>query len=78
MDSFHNRIRYELLEDNSIENLNHARLLVTQWSRRYNDFPSAFLTGLPQPKKVCGTVETRKHDQHLNEVNLILKPRQCQ
>ena len=37
VESFHNRMRDELLEDNCIENLAHARLLVTQWSHRYNE-----------------------------------------
>ena len=35
---FHNWMRDELLVDNNIENLEHFRLLVAQWSRRYNNF----------------------------------------
>lgn len=38
VESFHNRMRDEFLENNSIENLQHARLFVAQWSRRHNDF----------------------------------------
>ncbi|QCX47074.1 transposase [Arcanobacterium haemolyticum] len=51
VESFHNRMRDELLEDNSIENLEHARMLVAQWSRRYNDFhPHSSLSYL-SPRK---------------------------
>ena len=68
-------MRHELLEDNSIENLEHARLLVDLWSRRYNDFhPHSSLGYLTET--ICATMETRKHGQHLNHVDLILRPLQ--
>ncbi|MGV3154647.1 integrase core domain-containing protein [Corynebacterium sp. 32222D000AT] len=35
VESFHHRIRNELLEDNSIDNLDHARMLVPLWPRHY-------------------------------------------
>lgn len=38
VESFHNRMRDELLEDNNIENLDYAQRLVAQWSQRYNKF----------------------------------------
>ena len=36
-ESFHNRMRDELFEENRIENIEHARRLVTAWSHRYNN-----------------------------------------
>ena len=37
MESLHNRMRDELLEDNMFEDLDHARALISAWSRRYNE-----------------------------------------
>lgn len=37
MESLHNRMRDELLEDNMFEDLDHARTLIAAWSRRYNE-----------------------------------------
>ena len=37
MESLHNRMRNELLEDNMFEDLNHARALIGAWSHRYNE-----------------------------------------
>ncbi len=37
VESLHNRMRDELLEDNMFEDLNHARALIGAWSRRYNE-----------------------------------------
>lgn len=37
VESLHNRMRDELLEDNMFEDLSHARALITAWSRRYNE-----------------------------------------
>lgn len=45
------RGREELLEDNSIENLEHAQTLVTQWSRYYNDFHPHSSLSHPSPQQ---------------------------
>ena len=37
VESLHNRMRDELLEDNMFEDLDHARTLIAAWSRRYNE-----------------------------------------
>lgn len=37
VESLHNRMRDELLEDNMFEDLNHARALIAAWSHRYNE-----------------------------------------
>ena len=37
VESLHNRMRDELLEDNMFEDLGHARTLIAVWSRRYNE-----------------------------------------
>ena len=37
VESLHNRMRDELLEDNMFDGLDHARTLIAAWSRRYND-----------------------------------------
>ncbi len=37
VESLHNRMRNELLEDNMFEGLDHAHTLITAWSRRYNE-----------------------------------------
>ena len=37
MESFHNRMRDELLEDDMFEDIDRARTLITVWSRRYNE-----------------------------------------
>ena len=37
VESLHNRMRDELLEDNMFEDLDHARALIGAWSRRYNE-----------------------------------------
>ena len=37
VESLHNRMRDELLEDNMFEDLNHARTLIGAWSQRYNE-----------------------------------------
>lgn len=50
VESFHNRMRDELLEDNCIEDLAHARLLVTQWSARYNEFHPHSSLGYLSPR----------------------------
>lgn len=49
--SFHNPARDELLEDNCIENLAHARLLVTQWSRRHNNTHTHSSLGYLSPRQ---------------------------
>ncbi|MBS6275846.1 transposase [uncultured Olegusella sp.] len=49
--SFHNRMRDELLDDNCIENLAHAQLLVDQWSRRYNNFHPHSSLGYLSPRQ---------------------------
>ena len=51
IESFHNRMRDELLEDNCFENINHARLLVNQWSNRYNNFHPHSSLGYTSPRK---------------------------
>lgn len=51
VESFHNRMRDELLEDNSIESLNHARMLVAQWSRRYSNFHPHSSLGYLSPRQ---------------------------
>ena len=37
VESLHNRMRDELLEDNMFNGLDHARPLIAAWSRRYNE-----------------------------------------
>ena len=37
VESLHNRMRDELLEDNMFEGLDHARALIGAWSHRYNE-----------------------------------------
>mgnify|MGYP000954515933 len=37
VESLHNRMRNELLEDSMFEDLNHARALIGAWSQRYNE-----------------------------------------
>jgi len=37
VESLHNRMRDELLEDNMFDGLDHARTLIAAWSRRYNE-----------------------------------------
>ena len=37
VESIHNRMRDELLEDNMFEDLDHAPTLITAWLRRYNE-----------------------------------------
>ena len=37
VESLHNRMRDELLEDNMFEDLDHARALIGAWSRRYDE-----------------------------------------
>ena len=44
-------MRRELLEDNSIEKLEHARLLVNRWSRRYNDLHPHSSLGYLSPRQ---------------------------
>ena len=39
VESLHNRMRDELLEDNMFDGLDHARTLIAAWSRRYNEEP---------------------------------------
>lgn len=51
VESFSNLMRHELLEDNSIENLKHARLLVDRWSRRYNDLHLHSSLGCLSPRQ---------------------------
>lgn len=63
VESFHNRMRDELLEDNSIENLEHARMLVAQWSQRYNDFHPHSSLGYLSPRKYA---EQWKHENTVN------------
>ncbi|PXA76627.1 IS3 family transposase, partial [Auritidibacter sp. NML120779] len=62
VESFHNRMRDELLEDNSIENLDHARLLVAQWSRRYNDF---------HPHSSLGYLSPRQYAEQWRQENTV-------
>ena len=37
VESLHNRMSDELLEDNMFEDFYHARTLIAAWSRRYNE-----------------------------------------
>ncbi len=37
VESFHNRMRNELLEDDMFEDIDRARTLITVWPRRYNE-----------------------------------------
>ena len=37
MESLHNRMHDELLEDNMFDGIDHARTLIVEWSRRYNE-----------------------------------------
>ncbi|QOQ38025.1 IS3 family transposase [Trueperella pecoris] len=62
VESFHNRMRDELLEDNSIENLEHARLLVAQWSSRYNNF---------HPHSALGYLSPRKYAEQWKQENTV-------
>ncbi|OFT20110.1 integrase [Dermabacter sp. HMSC08H10] len=62
VESFHNRMRDELLEDNSIENLEHARLLVAQWSSRYNNF---------HPHSSLGYLSPRKYAEQWKQENTV-------
>lgn len=62
VESFHNRMRDELLEDNSIENLEHARLLVDRWSRRYNDF---------HPHSSLGYLSPRQYAEQWRQENTV-------
>lgn len=62
VESFHNRMRDELLEDNSIENLEHARLLVNLWSRRYNDF---------HPHSSLGYLSPRQYAEQWRQENTV-------
>lgn len=57
-----NRLREELLEDNSIENLEHARLLVDLWSRRYNDF---------HPHSSLGYLSPRQYAEQWRQENTV-------
>ena len=62
VESFHNRMRDELLEDNSIENLDHARLLVDQWSQRYNNF---------HPHSSLGYLSPRQYAEQWKQENTV-------
>ncbi|WP_172119504.1 integrase core domain-containing protein [Actinomyces faecalis] len=62
VESFHNRIRDELSEDNSIDNLAHARALVAQWSRRYNDF---------HPHPCLGYLSPRRYAEQWKQENTV-------
>ena len=62
VESFHNRMRDELLEDNTIENLEHARMLVAQWSQRYNDL---------HPHSSLGYLSPRKYAEQWRQENTV-------
>ena len=62
VESFHNRMRDELLEDNSIDNLDHARLLVDQWSQRYNNF---------HPHSSLGYLSERQYAEQWKQENTV-------
>lgn len=62
VESFHNRMRDELLEDNSIESLDYARLLVGQWSWRYNGF---------QPHSSLGYLSPRQYAEQSRQENTV-------
>ena len=62
VESFHNQMRDELLEDNCIENLEHARLLVAQWSSRYNNF---------HPHSSLGYLSPRKYAEQWKQENTV-------
>ncbi|MGI6785720.1 MAG: integrase core domain-containing protein [Gleimia sp.] len=51
VESFHNRTRDELYEDNNIENLAHARVLLQQWSRPYNECRPHSSLGYLRPRQ---------------------------
>ncbi|WP_396335248.1 integrase core domain-containing protein [Actinomyces sp.] len=51
-----------MLEDNSIENLEHARLLVNLWSRRYNDF---------HPHSSLGYLSPRQYAEQWRQENTV-------
>ncbi|WP_101507321.1 integrase core domain-containing protein [Corynebacterium ulcerans] len=55
-------MRDELLEDNSIESLDHARLLVGQWSWRYNGF---------QPHSSLGYLSPRQYAEQSRQENTV-------
>lgn len=63
VESFHSRMRDELLEDNSIEDLDHARTFVKQWARRYNIFHSHSSLGYLSPRQYA---EQRKQQNTVN------------
>lgn len=62
VESFHNRMRDELLADNCFENLNHARTLVDQWSIRYNNF---------HPHSSLGYLAPRKYAEQWKQTNTV-------
>lgn len=62
VESFHNRARDELLADNHIENLDHARLLVGQWSRRYNEM---------HPHSSLGYIAPREYAEKWRQENTV-------
>ena len=51
VESFHNRMRDELFEENCIENIDHARRLVTAWSHRYNNYHPHSSLGYLSPRQ---------------------------
>ena len=66
MESLHNRMRDELLEDNMFEDLNHARALIGAWSHRYNEDAPHQRAGLAltQPIRApMGTTTTNNNQQ---------------
>ncbi|WP_425425732.1 integrase core domain-containing protein [Boudabousia marimammalium] len=62
VESSSNRIRDELLEDNSIENLEHAHTLVAHWSRRCNNF---------HPHSSLGYLNPRQYAEQWREENTV-------
>ncbi|WP_091280386.1 integrase core domain-containing protein [Arcanobacterium phocae] len=62
VESFHNRMRDELLEGNSIENLEHAHTLVVHWLRHHNNF---------YPHSTLGYLSPRQYAEQWKQENTV-------
>ena len=58
VESLHNRMRDELVEDNMCEDLDHARTLIAAWSLRYNEEHPPQRAGLALTQPVCAPMGT--------------------
>lgn len=61
------------LEDNTIENLEHARMLVAQWPQRYNDFHPHSSLGYLSPRN-SGTMEMKTQSAPANWTEFLSHP----